>query len=285
METGVITTFGLLYEGSTFRKWKEQVVKLVYHREYVDNLNEWTWDLPDEEWEEPLSPEEVLQVGAIILGQVSLSVLRRSPGLGVRPRVDDLWNLMRHFRKIAKLFRFAYLPAEMRNRVYGLAMPSSGYRRIFRSPRPTYFGRMDRYPVLLSTSSQLRREALPMFYANTRFDLVFNSVHKDPSRLEDAMNGFRHWIRDLVKDNLKYLRKVVVTEISCLGTSLDFSNDQGLAISSFGGWESSPTMEAKKTKYVHDLNDACKLAGVESQSIGIALTSSSTLWGCEHTAS
>ncbi|KAK4544786.1 hypothetical protein LTR36_004035 [Oleoguttula mirabilis] len=93
------------------------------------------------------------------------------------------------------------LPAELRNRVWSLAL--SRYDSAHDRERPNYVTEWDsgeelRVPGILQVCSQIRQEALPMYYATATFYLeVGESLHTSKAWV-DSLGGNACYIRRLL---------------------------------------------------------------------------------------
>lgn len=172
---------GLLYEGSDFALWRAKMGAVWLEKS--DRI------LRTAERHQIQYQEGHAQ---LIQGFVSESLLDRVP-----PQ-DMLCGtrLLIALQGLAVPFRLLDLPDAVRQRIYRLALPP----QILLGSR--YLGHFTSdFPVLLLTSSQVRKETMPLFYSHTEFHIDCDVLVQHPAYL-------KMWVEKIGGDNVRHIQKV-----------------------------------------------------------------------------
>lgn len=272
---GDITTLGLLFEGSNYKEWKAKMAVLLRYQGYEGFLegspsNMTIADVPD--------------ACKLLRAHVSPSMWSRCPASSpaVKPLlgVDYVAKSLEydeHLKALTQPFRLLDLPAEIRNSIYTIVLrrrPASGIvvlgKRLLLKP----------WLPMLHASSQMRREALPLFYAITTFQIRRPFPYGRPYDPATARKEFNKWLSEIVRDNTKDVRHIQIALRFPRRPQIDlaYSKTKGLSMSLFQHCSADDTKRAQAKEHVADIDKACKITGVKNQSIAIALAGSPILW-------
>lgn len=131
---------------------------------------------------------------------ISPALLRRIPD----EVESNCGQLMRTLRKVATPFPFLGMPPEVRNRIYKMLMPREWTVRALCYPERS------KLPLILAVATQIKKEALPVFYAGTTFVMRIDArqdYHEDDLT---ANNALRKWFKSTVAENAKHLKSMVL---------------------------------------------------------------------------
>jgi hypothetical protein len=218
---------GLLYEGSSFTEWLKSLRPVLAH--HFPGI-----DIADSEiqrscfyyiLELPLNVDESDVCDSIwwhVSPHVRCRVSKHSRGTPNR--------LLNALRATAQPFRFLDLPAEIRLKVYGLALASSTSRKtlkVFRREEDLFNVTNDHKfeSSLLSINHQIRLETLPIFHRANPFRLRFTAcikrlpdlraarsrsgLRKRPTPTE-RVHAINQWASNLMPDSTRLLRRIHV---------------------------------------------------------------------------
>jgi hypothetical protein len=218
---------GLLYEGSDFAEWLESLRPVLAH--HFPGIDIADAELQGSRFyyilERPLNVDNNDVCDSIwwhVSPHVRCRVSKHSRGAPTR--------LLNALRATAQPFRFLDLPAEIRLKVYGLALASSTSRKTLK-----VFGREeDLFNVtndhkfessLLSINHQIRIETLPIFHRANPFRLRFTAritslpdlraarsrsgLRGRPTPIE-RVHAINQWASNLMPDSTRLLRRVHV---------------------------------------------------------------------------
>lgn len=133
--------------------------------------------------------------------------------------VRQLWSVL---RKLASTFRLLDLPAELRDRVFELAVVSEEPIRVVEAKHASgnergYF-KAQSPPALIQASRQTRHEALPVYYGKNSFVLILNcnrkpfktylTGHHDQDRWD--VNHLWKWAAAIGRDAIRHLRDLTI---------------------------------------------------------------------------
>lgn len=197
---GMLTTSGLLYEG-TFTQWLARVdAALILHR-----LHRHISSKAEHVSAGDLGPRR-LQAERLIRSMVSPHLLHRLTDFDYTPA-----ELFRILKMLAQPFRrLLDLPPELRETIFADVFSGVGTVTIF--PRPggdDAMSSIDRgliAPKLLQVSQHIRKEAAPIFYKTTRFSVMLDIDGCRPeNNIDDCL---RPWLELLVKDNRRHIHHI-----------------------------------------------------------------------------
>lgn len=279
---GDITTLELLYEGSDYGQWKTKIEMLLRLQGYRGSLKGFG---------QSTRLSEVPEACAILRAHVSPSIWARCPEVGPTVQlhcnsnvVSRSFNFDKHLKALAQPFRLLDLPAEIRNLIYTITFRErfgSGIEAGTGSANPSLTRPL---PPLVHASSQIRNEALPLFYGNTQF-VFWRLLHQNgPKEVARARQCFIQWIQEIVKDNAKHISEICiqttfgVSRRQVWRISLTQSRKSGLIISISSRSSDNATKQGQQEKHVADVNEICEVTGLVDQSLVIALGSSTLSW-------
>lgn len=100
---------------------------------------------------------------------------------------DEVNVIARHktsgMKCVTQTVSFIDLPAEIRNRVYHYALPSSDEKLVVATPFKDELMRMGDQPAITRTCRQVRKETLATFYAKSKFVAYLDDANVNVERL------------------------------------------------------------------------------------------------------
>lgn len=202
---------GDLYEGN-FEEWAERLVSWMRYKHYKAREDENPFGL--------LHRKQLEETASRMCLTTAESVLARVPDC-VK---TDGQALHCSLAKTAAPFRFLDLSAEIRNEIYGLMLPKS--HNVLDSIYGLHI-EDSQMPPILQANSQIRCEAISIFYHNSTFYVTLDMWNGKDGLLNDRAL-LEKWSRDVVKENLKRLRSVQVYFGRCCAAKIKFSEGRGL---------------------------------------------------------
>ncbi|OCK82654.1 hypothetical protein K432DRAFT_380266 [Lepidopterella palustris CBS 459.81] len=115
----------------------------------------------------------------------------------------------------APIFTFMDLSGELRNQIYREALLSVDPIKVGqpRSCNPVHRGGL---PSLLRVSSQIRKEAISIYYGENTFNFSDESVNNlTPSKRLCSAVRFRNWCEAMGVENIKWIKALNLTLIHC----------------------------------------------------------------------
>jgi hypothetical protein len=230
--TNKLDASGLLYEGSDFEKWQRALRPIL-----IQHFPGLYW--PNPYWAFHLPPKvSNSDVCDSIWWQVSPHVRSRVPEEGRKTP----GRLLSTLRATSQPFRFMDLPTEIRLRVYKIELAAKPSLQTFNLltrtddsalPPFEYNENLLTEPRILSASHHVRMEALPVYYRDISFNLVFNGrilkriallnhtdrlrqIRSDPiirrwrPTNAERVDAIHKWASTIVPDSMRNLRKISV---------------------------------------------------------------------------
>lgn len=258
---GDLTLSGDLYEGN-FSEWHPRAMASLRQRE-LD-----VFATPGF-WFSFVGAKTSEQAAAHVCSMTSVALLKRVP--------DEVrWNcsrLMETLKGLMMPFRFLELPAEVRARVYGLLWP-----KVFKIAG--HDSGRDRLPPVLQVSSQIRQEALPLFYSNTKFSIKIDADEYPLGRDYIERDLLIRWSRSAVAGNAKHLTSLMLWIND--GCKIRFKVHNGaLSISFEGDYLNKDYAEHANSKlrwHLKCLEPICKAMNMKGEAIIVALLKDWNLW-------
>lgn len=240
MEQDKLIFSGLLYEGSDFALWKAKLDAIL-----IDKRAGQRW-----------GPETRVK---IIQTFVSEALLRRVPTAAM---LNDK-RLLRALGKLATPFSLLDLPVAVRQQIYDLVLPPYYDVGGKAKSRPE-----SEFPALLLISSQVRKEALPLFYSRTSFCIDCYVLLARPSYL-------KAWVEHVAGENVRQIEQVCLCTSqsdSLIFITYSATDGDGLQV---GSLEVLHEDIHAKVEDIEQWRKALKLRG---EAIFMALWSDVSLW-------
>jgi hypothetical protein len=199
--TSDLTKSGMLY-GTNFSEWKERTTATLR----VHGLDRYVHDdmasLFRAGRRVVRATKESSRAASLIIMLVNPEIMTRVPAT----ERSDARQLMHRLEMMSTHFRFLDLPPELRNQIYRLVCANCNRYKLWQLAKKLQHKiQAVGYPTITKISSQIRAEALPIFYASSEF--IFDS---DRAGTEVA-RFVRHWMVNVVRDQVQHLHSVSIS--------------------------------------------------------------------------
>lgn len=194
---------------------------------------------------------------------VSPSIWRRCRE--VTPKITQYGGISsfdhnKHLRVLARPFRLLELLGEIRNSIYTFAFDERALPLIKLGKRSTAIRVLEALPPVLHASSQIRREALPLFCTGRSFRLLLPRTHTEYSEVAKARQEVTRWISEIVKESnkdfcqIQSLDRMLHVAFIAQCSRITFSKKSGLSISFFQHCLTDGTKWAPAENHVADID-------------------------------
>jgi hypothetical protein len=284
---GRITRSELLYEGSDFAAWRKKMTAVLNvhfadedeeedeHEEHAEHEEHDEHDVDDEDEEDEedvgegcvCSDYRPFRAAAFLVQKyVYTRLLRRVPE-DIR---DRPLRLLSYLKGIATPLRLFDLPLVVRSRIFKFAFHNKDHAIFTRMG--CGHARKDRMPALLHTSSQLRSEAIPIFYKSTHFSC---GIPRDQN-LKHDLSQIKSWAATVATDNGRLMRRLTLFREGAVGVQFRFALPFGLK--SHRALYMSGAQLKVLTKHVIATEAYRKALGLEGESLLMAVTATARFW-------
>lgn len=270
----VLALSGLLHDGN-FLTWKTRMNAVLW----VNGLREFHDD--GSIWESPYEDDPTLcslHAAKLIRSHVSPDILERVP----QEDRKDATRLLSSLEQMTLRFRFLDLPAEVRTLIYEHVFAAHRHPLIW-----LHFVQGLSIPAISRTSSQLRKESLPLFLSSTAINVNGSSSDSGNLRRSNEIATMWRWTTTIPCSQQEMLRTVTlalpmksskpaaynkVREV----IKFTFSSQRGLEIQHPPNFDVASKNLLDRHAAITERNR--KLLGLRGEAIVLALVGNAQLW-------